>query len=267
MRSIVFRFDDFTALVLALGEEPRPIPLPEGSSAAEGEWVLSIFEVGARRRSTATASRTTILEGIAHVTFEKRDWERLTGFATARSEQFRVAKPISAVPMAQNTGGQNTGGERPEGAEAPISDPMSSTGRFLAAMRARVLVVDDDPATRQMVAEVMGSVGLEAKECETAEQAEQLLSEGPYDMVVLDVHLPGMSGLDLVRRIRASELDKGGNAQLPVLLISGQSSSKDIVDAFASGADDFVVKPFRTPELAARIFGLLRRARASQPPP
>ena len=264
MRSIVFRFDDFTALVLALGEEPRPIPLPEGSSAAEGEWVLSIFEVGARRRSTATASRTTILEGIAHVTFEKRDWERLTGFATARSEQFRVAKPISAVPLAQKTGSAATVAE---GAEAPISDPMSSTGRFLAAMRARVLVVEDDPATRQMVAEVMGSVGLEAKECETAEAAELLLSEGPYDMVVLDVHLPGMSGLDLVRRIRASEVEKGGNAQLPVLLISGQSSSKDIVDAFASGADDFVVKPFRTPELAARIFGLLRRARASQPPP
>jgi two-component system phosphate regulon response regulator PhoB len=263
MRSIVFRFDDFTALVLALGDSPRPIPLPEGNTASDGEWVLAIFEVGARRRSTATASRTTLIEGAAHVTFENRDWERLTSFATARSEQFRVAKPISAAPGTGGSGAPAATSASGDPSEAPISDPMASTGRFLAAMRARVLVVEDDPATRQMVVEVMASVGLEAKECGTAEEAEGLLSQGPYDMVVLDVHLPGMSGLELVRRIRA----RGGNAQLPILLISGQSSSKDIVDAFASGADDFVVKPFRNPELAARIFGLLRRARASQPPP
>ncbi len=71
--------------------------------------------------------------------------------------------------------------------------------------------------------------------------------------------LPGKSGLELCREIR--ELPKHG--AMPVLFLTANTSPSDMVEAFASGADDYVVKPFRAPELGARIFGLLRRARGA----
>jgi two-component system phosphate regulon response regulator PhoB len=84
--------------------------------------------------------------------------------------------------------------------------------------------------------------------------------EKHFDMLVLDWSLPGMTGIDLCRKIR----NEPSLAAIPVLFLTAHSSSKDIVDAFASGADDYVSKPFRAPELGARIFGLLRRARIAQ---
>jgi two-component system phosphate regulon response regulator PhoB len=78
-----------------------------------------------------------------------------------------------------------------------------------------------------------------------------------FDLLVLDWNLPGMTGIELCRLIRRDPLV----STLPVLFLTAHASSRDVVDAFASGADDYVVKPFRAPELGARIFGLLRRAR------
>ena len=85
------------------------------------------------------------------------------------------------------------------------------------------------------------------------------LSTNSWDIVLLDWWLPGPDGLALLRRFRAS------GSQVPVLFLTAHASSKDVVEAFASGADDYVVKPFRAPELGARIFGLLRRARMPSP--
>ena len=112
------------------------------------------------------------------------------------------------------------------------------------------------------VGEVLASVGLRVVAVGTGEEALELLAGGDLDLLVLDLNLPGIDGLEVVRRARRD----AALSLLPILLVSGTASSKDIVDGFASGADDFVVKPFRTPELAARIFGLLRRARSSLPP-
>jgi two-component system phosphate regulon response regulator PhoB len=79
------------------------------------------------------------------------------------------------------------------------------------------------------------------------------------DLLVLDWNLPGMTGIELCRLIRREPTLQA----LPVLFLTGHVSSKDVVEAFASGADDYVVKPFRAPELGARIFGLLRRTRSA----
>ena len=81
-----------------------------------------------------------------------------------------------------------------------------------------------------------------------------------FDLLVLDWNLPGMNGIDLCRHFRREPQF----VTLPVLFLTVHSSSRDVVEAFASGADDYVVKPFRAPELGARIFGLLRRARVTQ---
>jgi two-component system phosphate regulon response regulator PhoB len=95
---------------------------------------------------------------------------------------------------------------------------------------------------------------------DTAEQAHARMKEVSFDALVLDFHAPGLEPLDFVRGLRSDPL----RAPLPVLILSDRPSSRDVVDAFASGADDFLPKPFRASELAARLFGLLRRARLAR---
>jgi two-component system phosphate regulon response regulator PhoB len=252
LRSIVFHFEDVTALTLALGDAPVDLPLPEGQTGYDGEWVLAIIEIGRKRRSTATASRIVARNGGLFVAFERRDWERLVSFATARSEQLRVMRV--GIPTGPP-------GDPPISEPAPTSQsPPSSSGRF--AVGGRVLVVDDDEATRNVVGQVLSTVGLRVVSVASGEEALPVLEGGDLDLLVLDVNLPGMSGLEVVRSVRRSAT----LTLLPILVVSGNASSKDIVDGFAAGADDFVVKPFRAPELAARIFGLLRRAKSNLPP-
>jgi len=94
----------------------------------------------------------------------------------------------------------------------------------------------------------------------TAEEALDLVRSGEFNLVVLDWNLPEMGGLELCREIRR-EPDL---AWLPLLFLTANTNQKDLVEAFASGADDYMLKPFRAPELGARIFSLLRRIRITR---
>ena len=129
-----------------------------------------------------------------------------------------------------------------------------------AGLRARVLVCDDDRDIREVVGAMLEAVGLDVETATSGEQALERIRLKKYDLLVLDWNLPGMTGIELCRLIRREAVI----AALPVLFLTAHASSKDIVEAFASGADDYVVKPFRAPELGARIFGLLRRVRVAQ---
>jgi two-component system phosphate regulon response regulator PhoB len=122
-----------------------------------------------------------------------------------------------------------------------------------------VLIVDDDPDIREVVAAMLEAVGLVVTAAGSAEEALDRVHLEAFDLLVLDWNLPKMTGLDLCRILR-KEPD---HASLPVLFLTANASSQDMVEAFACGGDDYVVKPFRAPELGARIFSLLRRARAS----
>jgi two-component system phosphate regulon response regulator PhoB len=126
---------------------------------------------------------------------------------------------------------------------------------------ALVLIVDDDPDIRDVVAAMLEAVGLEVIPASSAEDALVQIRREGFDLLVLDWNLPKMSGLDLCRAIRKDQV----LAPLPVLFLTANASSQDMVDAFASGGDDYVVKPFRAPELGARIFSLLRRSRMPMP--
>jgi two-component system phosphate regulon response regulator PhoB len=104
--------------------------------------------------------------------------------------------------------------------------------------------------------------GISALSAGSAEEAYGMLTGANVDLVVLDWSLPGMSGIDLCKKLR-SERRFGA---LPILFLTAHSTSDELITAFDAGADDFVSKPFRAPELKARVLGLLRRAHLPCPP-
>ncbi len=122
----------------------------------------------------------------------------------------------------------------------------------------RVLVVDDEPTVREVVAGYLRRDGHEVSEAGDGPVALELLDAERFDLVVLDMMLPGVSGLDILRYIR-------GRGDLPVIMLTARADEVDRVAGLELGADDYVVKPFSPRELAARVNGVLRRA-APRPP-
>src|SRR6187402_398722 len=119
-------------------------------------------------------------------------------------------------------------------------------------MRARVLVVDDDPALAEMLGIVLRSEGFAPSFVADGERALAAFRETRPDVVLLDLMLPGMSGLDVCRAIRAE-------SGVPIVMLTAKSDTVDIVLGLESGADDYVVKPFKPKELIARIRARVRR--------
>lgn len=118
---------------------------------------------------------------------------------------------------------------------------------------ARILVVDDVAHVRALARAGLERRGFEVDEAEDGETALRLVRSGTVDLVVLDVHLPRMSGLAVLSRIRH-------DSALPVILVTGLDDEADRVIGLDLGADDYIVKPFSPLELAARVASLLRRS-------
>ena len=119
-------------------------------------------------------------------------------------------------------------------------------------MRARVLVVDDDPALAEMLGIVLRSEGFLPSFVADGERALAAFREARPDIVLLDLMLPGMSGIDVCRAIRAE-------SGVPIVMLTAKSDTVDVVLGLESGADDYVVKPFKPKELVARMRARLRR--------
>ncbi len=120
----------------------------------------------------------------------------------------------------------------------------------------RILVVEDEPAIRDMIGFALKQAGFQYDESEDAEQALAAVASGPPDLVLLDWMLPGMSGADLVRRLRGEEITAG----LPIIMLTARVGENDRVHGLELGADDYVTKPFSPRELIARINAVLRRS-------
>lgn len=124
----------------------------------------------------------------------------------------------------------------------------------MSGMAARILVVDDDPKILNLMRRGLAFAGYRVDLAASGEAALGLARDYPPDIVVLDVMLPGMDGLEVCRRLRA------GDPTLPVLMLTARDRVPDRVAGLDAGADDYLVKPFAFDELEARIRALLRRA-------
>jgi len=120
----------------------------------------------------------------------------------------------------------------------------------------RILVVDDEPQIRRVLRTALSAQGYEVSDARSGEEAVKKLGDEKFDLILLDVNLPGMSGLEACRAIRHETL----GPEIPIIMLTVRNAEKDIVEALDAGADDYVVKPFSTPELLARIRAALRRA-------
>ena len=122
-------------------------------------------------------------------------------------------------------------------------------------MSGRVLVVEDDDAVRSAVDRGLGVHGFDVSSVADAESAIEVVARRRPDVMIVDIGLPGMSGVELCTRLRGLDVDT------PILILSARDQVGDRVAGLQAGADDYVVKPFSLDELAARLHALLRRAR------
>jgi two-component system, OmpR family, KDP operon response regulator KdpE len=116
-----------------------------------------------------------------------------------------------------------------------------------------ILVVDDDPQIRRVMRVALVASGYIASDARSGESALEALRNNKYDLVLLDINMPGMGGLETCRMIRAT-------SEIPIIMLTVRGSQNDKVEALDAGADDYVTKPFGTPELLARIRAALRRS-------
>ncbi|MGI9658584.1 MAG: response regulator [Gaiellaceae bacterium] len=125
-------------------------------------------------------------------------------------------------------------------------------------MSPTVLVVDDEPTIREVVVRYLEREGYETLEAGDGHQARDLLEQSSPNLVVLDLMLPGIDGLELCRWIRST-------SDLPVIMLTARGEEADRIVGLELGADDYVTKPFSPRELVARVRSVLRRAQAETP--
>lgn len=124
----------------------------------------------------------------------------------------------------------------------------------MSFMKGRVLVVDDDTALAEMLGIVLRGEGFEPYFVADGDKALAAFREAKPDLVLLDLMLPGRDGIEVCRLIRAE-------SGVPIVMLTAKSDTVDVVVGLESGADDYIVKPFKPKELVARIRARLRRSR------
>jgi two-component system phosphate regulon response regulator PhoB len=127
-------------------------------------------------------------------------------------------------------------------------------------MASTILVVEDEPEIRELLCFTLRRAGYDTTEAESAERALQLLDQAMPELALIDWMLPGISGVELAQRLRKDEFF----SQLPIIMLTARSTEGDQLKSFASGVDDYIIKPFSPRELVARIKALLRRSGAPE---
>jgi len=123
-------------------------------------------------------------------------------------------------------------------------------------MNASILIVEDEEALTLLLRYNLETQGYEVETIARGDEADTRLKEGTPDLVILDWMLPGLSGIELCRRLRA----RPETRHLPIIILTARGEESERVRGLSTGADDYIVKPFSVPELLARVHALLRRA-------
>ena len=118
----------------------------------------------------------------------------------------------------------------------------------------RILVIEDETELRGLLGRALKKEGFAVDLCSDGDEGLYYATEYPIDLAIIDLGLPGMSGMDIVRKARAAE------RSFPILILTARADWQDKVEALELGADDYVTKPFRLEEVIARVHALLRRA-------
>jgi two-component system, OmpR family, response regulator ResD len=137
-----------------------------------------------------------------------------------------------------------------------LTNPQSP-GATHQLPRARILVVDDEPTIREVLARYLERAGYEATTASDGAQALAISSQSPPDLVVLDIMLPGIDGLEVMRHLRGDDAARHSR----VILLTARGRETERIAGLRRGADDYVVKPFSPNELVARVEAVLRRDR------
>jgi len=132
--------------------------------------------------------------------------------------------------------------------------PPAAAPRPIVSMRSRVLVVEDNSRTQEAIALYLRHAGYDVDLAATGPDALAVAAERQPDLIVLDLMLPGLSGLDVCRTLRA-------RTDVPIIMVTARTTEEDKLEGLRSGADDYVTKPFSPRELVARVGTVLRRAR------
>jgi two-component system phosphate regulon response regulator PhoB len=127
----------------------------------------------------------------------------------------------------------------------------------LSENKPRILLVEDEEALATLVTYNLEAEGFVVEQAAHGDDADLMLIENPPDLLILDWMLPGVSGIEICRRLRAREQTK----TLPVIMLTARGQEDERVRGLSTGADDYIVKPFSVPELVARIRALLRRSK------
>ena len=122
-----------------------------------------------------------------------------------------------------------------------------------------VLIVDDDEAVLTMLRKVMKSSGIQSDAARSGGEAIEMAGRGHYDLMLLDVNMPGMDGFEVIQTLR------GRGIKLPIIVISGRREDYDALYGLDIGADDYLTKPFNPVTLGAKVKALIRRSRGGVP--
>lgn len=122
----------------------------------------------------------------------------------------------------------------------------------MTKIRARILVVDDDSQIRRVMRTTLDAQGYEVDEAGSGEKALELLQSEKFDLILLDINLPGKTGVEICRDIRTT-------SSVPIIMLTVRDASEDKIEALDAGAQDYVTKPFTMGEMLARIRSVLRR--------
>src|SRR5438093_3017987 len=127
----------------------------------------------------------------------------------------------------------------------------------MTTMAARILIVEDDPDIAELVARYLEKAAFETDRTASGRDALQMIAVNPPALVVLDLMLPHVDGLEICRRLRSDQK----TAAIPIIMLTARAEESERIVGLELGADDYMAKPFSPNELVARVRALLRRAR------